>query len=202
MFLENKILEFSAVRICRSSHIFLFLLHSYNSHNLQAWRPLLRVYAFSFALNYAQLQVFICRQNHLPDDNFLYFFCQQLEFITKKQDATQNGHLKILNELSPQVLRLFLIRSAVFGLHCQDTKKAPPGTYDVPGGAVKNGRDGPIRTGDPLVPNQMRYHAALHPVYEKRPAVTYALQGFFISLGRNARLELTAPWATTRCSAN
>lgn len=67
---------------------------------------------------------------------------------------------------------------------------------------MKNGRDGPIRTGDPLVPNQMRYHAALHPVYEKRPAVTYALQGFFISLGRNARLELTAPWATTRCSAN
>ena len=71
-----------------------------------------------------------------------------------------------------------------------------------PQGAVKTGRDGPIRTGDPLVPNQMRYHAALHPVYEKRPAVTYALQGFFISLGRNARLELTAPWATTRCSAN
>lgn len=30
MFLENKILEFSAVRICRSSHIFLFLFHSYN----------------------------------------------------------------------------------------------------------------------------------------------------------------------------
>lgn len=59
---------------------------------------------------------------------------------------------------------------------------------------MKTGRDGPIRTGDPLVPNQMRYHAALHPVYEKRPAVTYALQGFFISLGRNARLELTAPW--------
>lgn len=71
-----------------------------------------------------------------------------------------------------------------------------------PQGAAKTGRDGPIRTGDPLVPNQMRYHAALHPVYEKRPAVTYALQGFFISLGRNARLELTAPWATTRCSAN
>ena len=29
--------------------------------------------------------------------------------------------------------------------------------------SLKNGRGGEIRTPDPLVPNQMRYQAALHP---------------------------------------
>lgn len=40
------------------------------------------------------------------------------------------------------------------------------------------------------------------PENKKTPCSDYALQGLSISLGRNARLELTAPWATTRCSAN
>ena len=38
--------------------------------------------------------------------------------------------------------------------------------YDIAFNTLNVGRGGEIRTPDPLVPNQMRYQAALRPEYE------------------------------------
>ena len=49
-------------------------------------------------------------------------------------------------------------------------------TFNNQVGPIKNGRSGEIRTPDPLVPNQMRYQAALRPELQNLYVINFQKQ--------------------------